>query len=206
MRGAFLAVALCYPLLVFAGSKWLDARILGLVVAAFVLARLVSARTVLIRRRRALLIPTLGVVALFAVVITESNDARYLFALPALVNAVLLVTFAASLARPPSIVETLARVQVADLSSEEVTYCRSVTRVWCGFFVLNGAIIVWLAVNATPAQWALYTGLLSYVLIGLVFSIEYVYRHYRFRRYLGAPLDALLRRFFPPREIEEGRD
>ena len=54
---------------------------------------------------------------------------------------------------------------------------------------------------ASLEVWTLYTGLVSYLLIGTLFAIEFVYRHWRFRRYLGAPTDALLRRIFPPRPL-----
>ena len=34
--------------------------------------------------------------------------------------------------------------------------------------------------------------------MGLLFATEFVYRHWRFRRYVGLPTDPLLRRLFPP--------
>lgn len=205
MKWLFVALAIAYPLLVFAGLHWLDARILGLCVGIFVTARLISSRAKIFRERRALLLPALALLAVLILFAARSNDPRYLFLLPALINAVLLITFAASLWHSPPIVETFARLQAGELSPAEVVYCRAVTKVWCGFFVLNCAAIVWLALEGTPAQWALYTGLISYLLVGMLFSAEYIYRHYRFRRYMGAPTDALLRRFFPPRETSGGR-
>ena len=205
MKWLFVALAIAYPLLVFAGLHWLDARILGLCVGVFVGARLFTSRSRLFRERRALVLPALACLAVLILFATRSNDPRYLFLLPALINAVLLITFAASLWRATPIVETFARLQAGELSPGEVVYCRSVTKVWCGFFVLNCAAIVGLALEGTPAQWALFTGLISYLLVGVLFSAEYVYRHYRFRRYIGAPTDALLRRFFPPRETSRGR-
>jgi uncharacterized membrane protein len=74
-----------------------------------------------------------------------------------------------------------------------------VTAVWCAFFVANGAISLELALAGSRASWALYTGVIAYVCLGALFAAEYVYRHWRFRRYVGAPTDTLLRRFFPPR-------
>ncbi len=204
MKWLFVAVALAYPLLVFAGLSKLEPRLIGLCVGALVLARLSIFRARIFRERRALAFPALGFLAVWILLETRSNDPRYLFLLPALINAALLTTFGASLWKSPPIVETFARLQAGDLSTEEVTYCRTVTKVWCGFFALNCAAIVWLALEGTSAQWALYTGLVSYLLVGVLFSAEYVYRHYRFRRYLGAPTDSLLRKFFPPRETSGG--
>ncbi|MEO6711088.1 MAG: hypothetical protein ABI054_09380 [Planctomycetota bacterium] len=204
MKWLFVAALLAYPLLVFAGLHWLEPRLIGLCVGALFVARLFTSRTSIVRERRGLAIPALAVVAILVLLAARSNDPRYLFLLPAWINAALLVAFGASLWRPPPIVETFARLQAGSLSSEEVAYCRTVTGVWCVFFLLNGTAIVWLALRGQPGQWATYTGLVSYLLVGALFSAEYVYRHYRFRRYLGAPTDALLRRFFPPHEAPGG--
>ena len=72
-----------------------------------------------------------------------------------LVNASLLVLFAASLLHPPSLIERLARLQQPDLPAAAVAYTRRVTQVWCGFFVLNGSIAAYTALYASAAQWAL---------------------------------------------------
>ncbi len=205
MKWLFLGVALAYPLLVYAGLHWLDPRLIWVFVGGLALLRLASARDRIFRESRALVIPALGALAILFLLAARSNDQRYLFLLPALINAALLVTFAASLWKKPPIIETFARLQAGELSNDEVGYCRVVTRVGGVFFALNCAAIVWLALAGTPAQWAAYTGLFSYLLVGILFSAEYVYRHYRFRRYIGAPTDALLRRFFPPREVPGGR-
>ena len=66
-------------------------------------------------------------------------------------------------------------------------------------FTAHGLVASWLAVVGPPERWALYTGLIAYLLVGALFSAEFVYRQWRFRRYLGAPTDALFRRIFPPR-------
>jgi hypothetical protein len=48
-------------------------------------------------------------------------------------------------------------------------------------------------------RWALFTGLISYILIGTLFAGEYLYRHWRFRRFVGGFADPLLKWIFPPR-------
>ncbi len=118
---------------------------------------------------------------------------------PALFNFAMLGVFASSFARPETAIESLARAQVGELPPEEVTYCRRVTGVWCAFFAANGAAAAWLALFGSREAWALYNGAIAYACVGALFAAEYVYRHWRFRRYVGAPTDALLRRLFPPR-------
>jgi uncharacterized membrane protein len=126
------------------------------------------------------------------------GDARALLLAPALFNLAMLAVFAASLARRETAIERLARAQVGDLPADEVAYCRRVTVIWCGFFAANGAVCAALALWAARETWAEYTGAVAYVLLGALFAGEYVYRHWRFRRYRGGPADWLLRRLFPP--------
>ncbi len=75
-----------------------------------------------------------------------------------------------------------------------------VTGVWCLFFALNGAVSLWLALYASLEWWTFYTGGLSYLLIGILFGTELVYRYWRFRPYDGSITDPLFRKIFPPRE------
>ena len=100
---------------------------------------------------------------------------------PLLVNGVLFSVFAASLAFPPSMVERLARIREPDLPPEAIGYTRRVTQVWCGFFVLNGDVALATALLASQAIWSLYNGVISYVLMGTLFIIEYLFR-LRFKR------------------------
>jgi uncharacterized membrane protein len=111
----------------------------------------------------------------------------------------LLFAFARSLWWGPPVVETLARLQVGELSAAELRYCRSVTAVWCVFFAANALVAALLAWSASLRAWALWTGVLSYLAIAVLFAIELGVRSWRFRRYTGAPTDWLMRRLFPPR-------
>jgi uncharacterized membrane protein len=95
---------------------------------------------------------------------------------PALVNAVLLAVFATSLARPPSVIERLARLSVPDLPPAGVRYTRRVTQVWCVFFVGNGMVALATALWASTEVWAFYNGFLAYVLMGVLFGAEWLVR------------------------------
>ncbi len=194
-------VGLLYPLLLVLGLLEFEPRVMAIAVGVLTLLRWWT------WRKGKAAVPTAAILAVFlfalgfTAIAAVLNDEVYLRLLPVLVNAVLLAVALASLVAGRPIVESLARLQVDSLSAAEVRYCRSVTWVWSAFFVLNGATISWLAIHGGREAWALYTGLVSYLLIGAVFVAEYVYRHYRFRRYLGAPTDALLRRWFPPDSV-----
>lgn len=107
---------------------------------------------------------------------------RLLLAAPVIINIAFLVVFGSSLlaGRVP-MVERFARVMDADFPSNRVSYCRTVTMIWCAFFIINGSVALWLSVYGSLAAWALYTGVIAYGLMGLLFAAEYTVRRIRFR-------------------------
>jgi uncharacterized membrane protein len=100
---------------------------------------------------------------------------------PVLVNGVLLAVFGYSLVHPPSMIERLARMRDPQLPPAAVQYTRRVTQVWCAFFVFNGSVALGTALWASEAVWSLYTSVISYVLMGILFGVEFLFR-LRFKR------------------------
>jgi uncharacterized membrane protein len=109
------------------------------------------------------------------------EDQRFMLALPVLISAVLLVTFGMSLRSGVPMIERFARMQNPELPPDHAVHCRQVTWVWCGFFVVNGAIASILAIRGPLEWWTLYSGLIAYVLVGVLFATEYMVRKFRFR-------------------------
>jgi len=105
-----------------------------------------------------------------------NNQLSTLLFYPLLVNGLMLLIFGWSLVSPPSLIERLARIQHPDLPPEGVVYTRRVTQVWCGFFIVNGALAAATAVWGSLEIWSLYNGLIAYVLMGLLFAGEYLVR------------------------------
>jgi uncharacterized membrane protein len=100
---------------------------------------------------------------------------------PVLVNLALLAGFGYSLTTPMSAVERMARLRGADYPPVAQAYMRTVTQVWCGFFVFNGSVALGTALWASEAVWSLYTGVISYLLMAALFGVEYLVR-LRFKR------------------------
>ena len=95
----------------------------------------------------------------------------------------MLALFAASLYRPPSLIERLARLREPDLPPEGVRYTRRVTQLWCLFFVLNGSVALYTALFTSLATWTLYNGFIAYLLMGTLFAVELLCRtHLRKRQ------------------------
>jgi uncharacterized membrane protein len=95
---------------------------------------------------------------------------------PVLMSLAMLIAFALSLARPPSMIERFARVLEPDLPEAGVRYTRTVTWVWSGFFAVNACIALWTALAASLEIWALYNGLISYCLMALLLGGEFLLR------------------------------
>ena len=79
---------------------------------------------------------------------------------------------------PPSAAERFARAwNPAEVFDDRKTaYTRRVTQTWAGFFLLNGTIAAYTALAAPIEVWAVYNGVVSYVLIGLIAGGEYAIR------------------------------
>jgi uncharacterized membrane protein len=191
-------LGIAYPILIYFSLRWLEPREVALVVLGLAGLRLVTARSgAAVAFAKAVWVPV-AAVAVVAIGTAIWNDPMGLLIGPALINVALLATFGSSLWTGRPMVERFARSQIEDLSDAEVGYCRRVTQVWCGFFIINGSIVLYLAAIRDIERWTLFTGLISYGLIGALFGAEYIYRHWRFRRYLGAFTDPVLMWFFPP--------
>jgi uncharacterized membrane protein len=184
-------VVVLYPFAVWKSLTRLSARAVGLLLLALLLPGLLRLAG---KKREALkdALPLPLALAALMLLAIAFDDVRLVLAYPALANGLMLALFAASLASGLPMVERFARLQVDDLSSAEIAHCRSVTIVWCAFFAANGLAAAALALFASRAVWALYTGFASYVLMGLLFASEYAVRKYRFGRFGRHPVD----RFF----------
>ncbi|HEY3450021.1 MAG TPA: hypothetical protein VGK67_26955 [Myxococcales bacterium] len=193
-----------YPVAVYFGLSHFSTRGVGLLVLAMLAPTLVKA----LKRRREQLMATMGMpiaVALLMLLAIASDDVRFVLAYPALVNLVLLLQFLFTLRQgSQSMVERFARLQVDYLSPKEIAYCRIVTASWCGFFVLNGGACAGFAAFTSRATWALYTGLLSYLILGVLFAVEFTIRKYLFRRFGPGLLDRFFSWVFPPPPTQEG--
>jgi len=166
---AFGLVSLAYPLLVYVAMGRFEPRWLALLLFALALLRALTTR-------QALWWCAAAGAGLLGLAATLFNEALPLKLYPALVNAVMLATFATSLRFGPPLVERLARLQEPDLPPFAVVYTRRVTQVWCGFFVLNGGLALVTALYASDRVWALYNGLLAYVMMGVLFAGEWCVR------------------------------
>jgi uncharacterized membrane protein len=91
-------------------------------------------------------------------------------------NAAMLTVFALSLWFKPAVITRLARLIEGELSEKAVAYTEKVTWVWVGFFLVNGALSLFTVLYGDMGIWTLYNGFIAYVLMGLLFIIEWSVR------------------------------
>lgn len=182
-KAGFAAIVISYPLIVYFGLEHLDARAIAILLIVLALLRLF-----LIRSSEGLsaVMPhaRLVVIALlvFGVLTFVSNVPVLLQYYPVVMNVLMFSLFFGSLLRPPSIIEQIARITSPDLPDAGVAYTRKVTMVWCGFFVLNGAMALYTVLGTSLGFWAVYNSVISYSLMGMLFAGEYLVRRVVQRR------------------------
>lgn len=190
------AFLVAYPLAVYFGLEHLGPRALGIVLLFGLVPLALGTRSAAVRTSLPLLWGAAGLIALLLGAAAWLERAGLMMLVPAVVNGVFLVSFGASLWLGPPMVERFARLQDPDLRPAEVSWCRTWTFIWSGFFALNITIISLLADPSRARWWTLYTGGLAYGLMGLLFASEFVLRKRRFGRLGTSRLDRLLARLF----------
>ena len=164
-----------YPFLVYYGKDKVDSLwITGGLLLLWGIKSLLSGQ----RWQQIVTVALLACVTLFSL----TDRPGFLYFYPVVINAVLLAVFAGSLFTSMSVVERIARSREPDLPESGVRYTRKVTQLWVGFFIVNGSITYLLGAAGYTRAWSLYTGFISYMLMGLLFAGEWIYRQYHKRK------------------------
>jgi len=166
---ALALVALAYPFAVYYGSGVLSPRGFALILGLVWLIRLITRAQ---RGMWPLTLAALGFCALLALL----DEPALLHWYPVLMNAGLLLLFAASLYHGMPLIERIARLREPELPPQAVRYTRNVTKVWALFFLGNGLTAAALTLWASRECWLLYNGLIAYVLMGALFAGEWLLR------------------------------
>lgn len=113
---------------------------------------------------------TLGVVLLFYV--KRFIVLKYY---PPLCNGFIFFVFFISLFTKETIIQKFARLCGDKLEMPAWNYTRKLTYIWCVFIFVNWCISIW-TIFLPDKIWILYNGFISYVLIGILFGVEYIVR------------------------------
>jgi uncharacterized membrane protein len=114
---------------------------------------------------------------------------------PVIIDLALAVWFGRTLAPGEEpIISWFARlVRGTELPPDLARYTRISTMVWTAFFVSMAALAAALAVLATPWAWSVFTNGIDYLLVGILFVGEYVFRRVRYPHHEHRPFADVVR-------------
>jgi uncharacterized membrane protein len=172
---------IAYPYLVFRGIESGMAWLAPAIFSGIYLLQSFAARKVKIKIYKALISIALLLGAYYLQTITAK-------VLPVLIQLMLMYFFGRTLlkGKGPSFIESFVRLEFPDFQPGISEYCRQLTILWTGFFAFNATLCVVLAIWGTSFWWTLYNGVFIYLMIGVLMTGEYIYRHFRFPG-LGIP-------------------
>lgn len=116
----------------------------------------------------------MAIPALLIVLLVAPDKAAKAY--PVAISLAAAAVFGGSLIAPPSLIEQIARLQEPDLPEEGQAYCRKVTLVWTIWLVLNALIAGLLGWTGQDAAWAIWTGIVAYTVMALLFLGEIAIR------------------------------
>lgn len=177
----FSVSVLLYPFLVLLALKWVGpSAVGGVVVILFGPSFIRKLQRDGFKLRDPLGVG-LGIVVIMGIVSPLIAQAQGAKLAPVVINVVFGFSFARTLfGGAPPMIERFARMYEPELTLPKVRWCRVWTQLWVLYFFANAITITILAVWSPISWWVIYTGGINYVLMGVLFSIEFIGRWLRF--------------------------
>jgi uncharacterized membrane protein len=128
------------------------------------------------QRRIAMRLPLIAIVSAVLGVVLDAP--RALLVLPSASQLAFAATFLGSLRSTP-LVEHFARMKHGELAPRQITYCRTVTKVWAAVLAASAVVGLVLAAFASLEAWTWFTTIGIYVVLAATYGIEYAVRRLR---------------------------
>jgi uncharacterized membrane protein len=180
LPAVLVAVSAAYPVMVFVADEKVTPLAFAAVACILLGVRaFVGEQQHWSRELRGPLLVAIAVIAGLALL----DGALAAKAYPVVLSAGLAVLFGLSLRQPYSLVERFAELSGDVLSPAGRRYCRRVTLVWAIWLALNTVVSAALAMAGSLAAWTLWTGVIAYVVTGMIFGGEFALRRTLRRRH-----------------------
>ena len=170
---AMTLLFLAYPYLAYLGMQQGIVWFAPMLISGVYLNQAIKAR----KQRVKLIKLGIAVVLITGAIFMQALTAKLL---PILIQLMLMHFFGRTLVQGPTLIERFVRMEFPEFPSGIIVYCRQLTWLWTGFFAFNAVICATLAVWAPDAWWALYNGVIIFILIGVLMIGEYIWRHFKF--------------------------
>lgn len=175
-----LALAgLLYPFAIHLLIGRLPAGLLLVIPLALIAGRLAATRGTPALKPFA---PILAAVAAITLCLAFADRTAAVKAYPILMSGGMALAFGRSLLSPPTLVELLASLRTPEIEPAARAYMRKVTWAWFLFLAANSLVSALTLASGEMRLWTLYNGLLSYLLMGLLFAAEWLIRQRTLRR------------------------
>ncbi len=171
----FTSLFLTYPYLVYRGIESGVSWLAPVIFSGFYLYRAIISQQLQARIFNGLFAVALLLGAYYLQTITAKI-------LPVLIQLMLMSLFGRTLLenKGPPFIESVVRLQFPEFPDAVSQYCRQLTQIWTAFFASNALICATLAIWGSEFWWALYNGVIIYLMMGVLGIGEYIYRRIRF--------------------------
>lgn len=102
---------------------------------------------------------------------------------PVLMNLSFATLFFWSLSTEKSLIERMMSLVKQDVSAQAKRYMRGLTKIWAALLLANTLISWYTACCLSIQYWALYNGLLAYLIFAIFTLFELVFRHHYKKRH-----------------------
>ena len=171
---AATVLGIVYPFAVYFSRGSISAHSFVLVALALLILRRVTLKAEAARLWRLPLLAVVGMLLIATTLDAEVAEKAY----PPLMSLAAAFVFAWSLRFGPSLIERFARIRRSDLAPAAITYCRKLTMIWAVWLTINAVISAALAIWGSLAVWTMWTGLISYLLMAVLFLSDIAFRHF----------------------------
>ncbi|WP_299081958.1 hypothetical protein [uncultured Paraglaciecola sp.] len=173
---AFLVgiLAVLYPVIAYLGLRYGSPNLVAGGLIAILLLRYKFGHSVMIQKSYIKFFIASIVLVLGYSLITDTTGGIRFY--PVATSLLFLGIFAGSLYSKQNVIERIARIREPELPPSAISYTRKVTMIWCGFFIINGAIAFYTAVYSDIVSWTLYNGFISYCIMAVIGGVEWLAR------------------------------
>ncbi|WP_091982125.1 hypothetical protein [Pseudoalteromonas denitrificans] len=163
-----------YPFAVYFGLNYFSPQWLSIIILSILILRVFLMKNALNKMPWILPASLLGGAGILISTFTNSFIGFKIY--PILISFAMLSVFLYSYFKPPTLIETFARLKEPDLNDKGVKYTANVTLVWCVFFVINAVISSYTAFFTSLETWMIYNGFISYIIMACIMGIEFLVR------------------------------
>lgn len=183
LLGLLVVIAsVVYPLAVYFWIQEISAVFFGFIIAGLGITKFCLAKDKNNKQELALLIAALAC----AIFVIAANSQIAIKLYPVLISSFVASLFVISLLGEENLCEKMARLRGKTISPVAKIYTRKLSIIWAAVLYTNAIIALYLAMFASTQAWAIYSGLLSYVILGFFILAEIIYRQYFIAKYDSA--------------------